>query len=90
MNPTRLEVKEFHNYAAQDGKEHKAADVRPVWLNSGSLKSSNPVWQSARLIKLSFSGAAWSEVEKILQDEIFKLASPSLAATGGDPTCWPI
>lgn len=88
MNPTRREIREFHNYAAQNGKEHKLADARPIWLLSGSLKSPNPVWQSARLIQLSFSGAPWSEVERILDDDVYKLAVPSRRATGGDPSCW--
>ena len=94
INPTRMDVVEFHNYAAQKGEEHKVADARPVWLNKGSLASSNPVWHSARLIQLSFKGAAWPEVEKILDSEVYKLSDsppgPARKASGGDPDCWKV
>ena len=93
MNPTRQQIIEFHNYAAQIGDEHKIADKRPVWLKTGTLASSNPVWQSARLIQLSFSGATWTAVEKVLDTEVFAMADipphgPAKKATGGDSGCW--
>ncbi len=83
------EIVSFRVYGLQNPDEHKEADIRPTWLESGDLSDNNPVSVSAIILQFWLNNADWNiQVRPFLNDKVWPLQDPRALPTSGDVECF--